>query len=596
MTAGSQPRTLCEAFQRTARIDPDALALRTVGDTLRITWGDYAARVRTIAAALSGLGVTRGDTVAVMLVNRPEFHLVDTAALHLGACPFSIYNSSSPEQIEHLFANAGNKIVVTEPQFVPRLLASGAATVISIEPCDGAALLTDLESAADPAFDLEAAMAAVSPDDLATLIYTSGTTGPSKGVEITHAQALAQVFAISEWLPLEFGATSTSFLPLAHIAERGVGYYRQLVYGSTLTPVADPRQVVAALTELHPDHWGAVPSVWQRIRGALEMGIAEAPEPVRAAVAAAVDAAEIRGRGEEVPADLAAAVEAAAPVLDGLRAKIGLDKAPWLISGAAAIPVETLLFFSGIGVEIYEAWGMSEVSGIGIANAPGHRKLGSVGRALPGTEVRLAEDGELLFRGPQLMSGYRNLPEATAEAIDADGWLHTGDVATIDDEGYVRIVDRKKELIINSGGKNMSPANIEMAIKAAGPLIGNVVAIGDARPYVTALITLEADVAATWAAKNGRADASAAALAADPDVRAAIEVSVRAANERLSRVEQIKRFRILDVYWAPASDELTPTMKLRRKPIAGKYATQIEELYEAQPPPAVCSLRAPDET
>jgi long-subunit acyl-CoA synthetase (AMP-forming) len=586
------PRTLCEAFQRTARIDPEALALRTVGDTVRITWGEYAARVRTIAAALAGLGVSRGDTVAVMLVNRPEFHLVDTAVLHLGACPFSIYNSSSAEQIEYLFSNAGNKVVVTEPQFVPRLLAAGATTVISVEPCEGTQVLSELEAAADAGFDLDAAWQAVSPDDLATLIYTSGTTGPPKGVEITHAQALAQVVAITEWLPLEFGWTSTSFLPVAHIAERGVGYYRQLVYGTSITPVADPKQVVAALTELHPDQWGAVPSVWQRIRGALEVGIADAPEPVRAAVAAAVQAAGLRSRGEAVPAELSAAVEAAAPVLDGLRAKIGLDRARYLISGAAAIPVETLQFFSAIGVEIYEAWGMSEVSGIGISNAPGHRKFGTVGRAVPGAEVRLADDGELLFRGPQLMSGYRNLPEATADAIDADGWLHTGDVATIDDEGYVTIVDRKKELIINSGGKNMSPANIETTIKAAGSLIGQVVAIGDARPYVTALITLDPDVAAAWAANHGRADASPGALAADPDVRAAIEGSVRAANERLSRVEQIKRFRILDTYWLPAGDELTPTMKLRRKPIAAKYAAEIEEMYAAEPPVAVCDLRS----
>ncbi|MGQ0843663.1 MAG: AMP-binding protein [Sporichthyaceae bacterium] len=590
MSESPRPQTLCEAFQRTAAIDPDAVALRTVGGAVEVTWGRYAERVRSIAAALAGLGVGRGDTVALMLVNRPEFHLVDVAALHLGACPFSIYNSSSPEQIEHLFANAATKVVISEAAFAARLLEAGAGCVVTVDDAPGTHSLAELEAGAAP-IDFDATWRAVQPTDLATLIYTSGTTGPSKGVEITHEQALAQVWAVTEWLPIRFGDTSVSFLPSAHIAERGVMHYTQLAHGSTLTCVADPRQVALALPEVRPDYWGAVPSVWQRIRGALELGLTAQPEPVRKAVAAAVAAQEATRRGEEVPAELAAAVDAAAPVLGALRAKIGMDRVRWAVCGAAAVPAETLVFFGALGIEIYECWGMSEVSGIGISNAPGHRKIGSVGRAVPGTEVRLAEDGELLFRGRQNMTGYRALAEATAEAIDADGWLHTGDVATIDEDGYVSIVDRKKELIINEAGKNMSPANIELTVKAAAPLIGNVVAIGDARPYVTALIVLEADAAAAWAKDNGRPDASAAALAADPAVRETLESSVRAANLRLSRVEQIKRFRILDAFWAPASEELTPTMKLRRKPIAARYAAQIEDLYAPDPSPSVIDLR-----
>jgi len=282
------------------------------------------------------------------------------------------------------------------------------------------------------------------------------------------------------------------------------------------------------------------------------------------------------GPGEALLAEYARADEL---VLSKIRAQIGLDQVAWSVSGAAPTSIDVLEFFGAIGLPICELWGMSELSCCATINPPNRIKIGTVGPALPGVELAIAEDGELLTRGPLVMRGYRNEPAKTAETIDADGWLHTGDVATIDDEGYVRIVDRKKELIINAAGKNMSPANIESQLKSASPLIGQAIAIGDRRPYNVALIVLDPDACAAYAAKAGRSDASAATLCRDEGIVAAVTAAVETANGGLSRVEQIKTFRILPVDWMPGGDELTPTMKLKRKPIAEKYAAEIDALY-----------------
>jgi long-subunit acyl-CoA synthetase (AMP-forming) len=262
-----------------------------------------------------------------------------------------------------------------------------------------------------------------------------------------------------------------------------------------------------------------------------------------------------------------------------VRANLGLDQAEWLISGAAPIPVAVLEYFLALGLEICEVWGMSELSCCATVNPPGDIRIGTVGKALAGTELKLGGDGELLCRGPLVMKGYRNDPEKTSEAIDADGWLHTGDIAEIDEDGYVRIVDRKKELIINAAGKNMSPANIEQQLKEASPLIGQAICIGDRRPYNVALIVLDPDACAQWAAQRELRDPSAAALAGNADLQSEVARGVDEANGHLSRVEQIKRFAVLPLDWEPGGDELTPTMKLKRKPIHEKYATEIETLY-----------------
>jgi long-subunit acyl-CoA synthetase (AMP-forming) len=544
MAAGRRERpqaldaaTMCEAFQATAADHPDLVALRTPGGAVEITYAEYSRRVRSIAAGLAAIGVERGDTVGIMLLNRPEFNLIDTAAMHLGATPFSIYNTSSPEQVAYLFGNAGNTVVITEEQFLGTIESAGAEGVEQVICIDGGpepmVTLEELEAAGDAGFDFEAAWRAVEPDDLLTLCYTSGTTGPPKGVQLTHANLLAEAGAVYDAIGLEPGDRTVSYLPHAHMADRFSGHYGPMAYAHTVTVVSDPREVVAALPEVRPTVWTAVPRIWEKIKAALE------------------------AQGVTDPAAMPDAQRRA------VLAKLGLDEVRIAYAGAAPTPIEVLEYFRDLGIEITEVWGMSELSCVATANPPGAARLGTVGKAIPGVELRLADDGELLARGPILMAGYRNDPEKTAEAIDADGWLHTGDVAEIDDDGFVRIVDRKKELIINAAGKNMSPANIEARLKTSSPLIGQAICIGDRRPYNVALVVLDPDVAAGWTTS----------------VLAEVQRGVEEANGHLSRVEQVKRFKVLDDDWLPGGDELTPTMKLKRKPIAAKYAAEIDALY-----------------
>lgn len=584
-------RTLCAAFQQTASARPDAVALRTPDDSVALTWAEYAARVRNVASGLAALGVTRGDTVALMLTNRPEFHVVDTGALHVGATPFSIYNTLASDQITHVLGNAGTKVVITELQFLEKLKAAdtdGQVThfVCVDGPAEGAITLAELEAAGDPSYDFDAGWKDVEPGDVLTLIYTSGTTGPSKGVELTHANLMAEMDALDGYFPLTHDDKLVSYLPDAHIANRWGAHYNNLRYGIQVTTVADPKQLIATLPSVRPTFFGAVPAVWYKVKAGIEAALAAEPDEKKRkiaqwAIATGTKVAWLKSDHKSVPIALRLQhVLADRLVLSKLRERMGLDRVRVAATGASAIAPDALAFMLALGVPVLEVWGMSETSAVVTMNPPDGIRIGTVGKVVPGgSEITLAADGELLVRGPLLMKGYRNDPVKTAEAIDSDGWMHTGDIATIDDEGYVRIVDRKKELIINAAGKNMSPQNIEGAVKVACPLVMSVVAIGDDRPYVTALLTLDPDACAAYGAKVGLADASPAVLAQDDAVRALIQSGVDQANEKLSRVEQIKKFAVLAQPWEPGGDELTPTMKLKRTPIAKKYATEIDALY-----------------
>lgn len=547
--------TLCEAFQITAAERPTQVALRTPADEVSITWATYADRVRRIAGGLAALGVRRGDTVGLMLVNRPEFHLVDTAVLHLGATPFSIYNSSAQEQIAHMFGNAGNRVVVTERAFVPAIREALPGTqvahiVLVDDESSEAFSLDQLEGMGEADFDFDATWREVMPTDLATLIYTSGTTGPPKGVELTHANLLAQIRAVHERLSVDIGGRTMSYLPSAHLADRWMSHYQGSIgMGFTVTCIADPATVVTHLPDCRPTAWGGVPRVFEKVKAALE------------------------AQGIIDPSALSEAQRA------GIVAKLGLDQCVSLFIGGSPVQDELVRYFHGLGLPLGEVLGMSETSCLIAANPPSDIRIGSAGPPLRGMEAKLEGDGELLVRGPLVMVGYRGEPERTKEVIDEDGWFHTGDIAEIDAEGYISIVDRKKELIINAAGKNMSPANIELTLKSAHSLIGQAVAIGDNRPYNVALIVLDPDASGAFAEAHAFSDGSVGVLAKDERIRDVIATAIDAANARLSRVEQIKRFTILDVDWSPDSDELTPTMKLKRKPIAAKYADLIEQLY-----------------
>lgn len=594
MNPASQPRTMCEAFQATAARTPNSIALRTPNSGINITWREYAERVRNLATGLAGLGVSHGDTVAIMLTNRPEFHLIDTAALHAGATPFSIYNTLAPEQINYLLSNAGNRVVVCESQFLPQIRAASEGTKVEHIICvdatgqpqsEGTITLAALESGRAPGFDFEASWRSLVPEDVLTIIYTSGTTGPPKGVELTHANMLAELDATTDISPVTHTDSVVSYLPDAHVANRWGAHYTSLYTGMQIITLADMKQMINVLPDVRPTFFGAVPQVWYKLKAGIEAKLAAEPSGVKRRMAAwALDVGTRKVRLESASTPVPASIRiqyalAEKLVLSKIRAALGLDRVRFAASGAAAIAPEALEFVLALGIPCCELWGMSESSCAATVNPPDAIRIGTVGKALKNVELSLAEDGELLLRGPLVMKGYRNDPAKTAEAIDADGWLHTGDIATIDDDGYVRIVDRKKELIINAAGKNMSPANIEGTIKVCCPLVGSAVAIGDDRPYIVALITLDPDIVALFAAKAGLTDTSPAALATNPAIQAAIEAGIKDANAKLARVEQIKKFTILPEMWEPGGDEVTPTMKLKRRPIAAKYAAEIEELY-----------------
>ncbi|WP_280386301.1 AMP-dependent synthetase/ligase [Nocardia wallacei] len=582
--------TLCEAFQSVSARNPDAVALRTPGDAVTVTWRQYRERVRSIASGLAGLGVGRGDTVALMLTNRPEFHLCDTAVLHTGATPFSMYNTNPAEALAYLFGNARNRVVICEEQFVPVVLAAKElGGVVEHVVCVDAAPpgtigLDAVEAGPSADFDFDKTWRAVRSDDLLTIVYTSGTTGPPKGVELTHANFIADARVIEEFGEITPDDKVISYLPDAHAANRWFTHYVNLLHGVQITDLAETKQVVQALTEIRPTAFLAVPRVWVKMRTAVESALAAERSPLRRALAQwAIETGrarvrvESRGRAPGVPLRVRHAV-ADRLVLSRIRARIGLDRLRIAATGAAPIPPEVHEFVLGLGLRVCEAYGMTECTAAATVNRPDRIRLGTVGTPVPGAEIRLADDGEVLVRGPMVMRGYRGDPEKTEEAIDSDGWLHTGDIGSVDPDGYLRIVDRKKELIINAAGKNMSPTNIENTVVAACPLVGIVVVIGDQRSYNTALICLDPDATAAFAAAHGL-DGTPAELAAHPLVHKRIQGDIDVANTKLSRVEQVKRFTILDEIWEPGGTHLTPTGKLRRKPIAADYADVIEAMY-----------------
>ncbi|MGE4425441.1 MAG: long-chain fatty acid--CoA ligase [Solirubrobacteraceae bacterium] len=530
-------QTIGDLLLRTAVEHGERTALQSHDGTVEWSWREYAERARASAAALAGAGVHRGDTVALWLTNRPEFHVVDAGAALLGAVPFSIYATFTVEQAEHVLSDAESRILVTEPQFLERALAVLAGGTTALEQIvliegdhagarDWQALLDD----APEGFDVDTAAAAVEPDDLITLIYTSGTTGPPKGVELTHGNVIAQITALTAAVPLEPAQTAISWLPMAHVAERMCTHYIPMALGWQVTCQPDPREIATTLAAVRPEFFFSPPRLWQKLRSAVVARMGSTPEPAQALAA------------------------------------LGLDRVRASLVGAAPCPPDVIAFWNDLGLPLCEVYGLSETTAVATVDNPRDPRLGTVGRAVPGVEVVLSDEGEVLVRGPVIMRGYRNLPEKTAEEIDPDGWLHTGDVGTFDEDGYLRIVDRMKELIINAAGKNMSPANIEATIKSAGPLIGNVCCIGDARPYNVALITLDPDARPAFAGREA------------DEVAAAVE----RANTRLARVEQIKRFHVIEDDWVPGGVELTPTMKLKRKPIAEAYAAEIEGLYRTE--------------
>ncbi|MDQ5894932.1 MAG: long-chain acyl-CoA synthetase [Actinomycetota bacterium] len=581
-------KNLYEAFQNTVSRKGDSLAIKSEEEGVELSWNDLDKRVRSIAGGLHALGIKRGDRVGMLLGARSDFIPIDLAAVSLGALPCSIYQTLAPDQIQYVVEDSGTGLIITETAFLENLLEArknlpGLERVIVLDGDGGDMTMVELE-AMDPEFDPAPFAAEVGLDDPLTLIYTSGTTGPPKGVLLTQGNLMTMLTTVMHSvldIPPD-GGRVISWLPAAHIAERCANYYTPVMHGLEVHICPDPKRIIEFLPKVRPAWFFAVPRIWEKLKAGLESNLASLPEEQRERTLASLNAAirkvKLEQAGEEVPPELAAGVAAADEALfSNLRVALGFDEAVAVSAGAAPTPVEVLEFFHAIGIPVGELWGLSETCGVISINPPSKIKIGTVGPPVPGVEMKVAEDGELLCRSPFVMKEYRNKPEKTAETI-VDGWLLTGDIGEIDEEGYISILDRKKELIINAAGKNMSPANIEAQIKVSSPLINQAVTIGDSRPYNVALIVLDPDFLPVWASQNG-IEGSFEDLAGDERVEAAIQAAVEEANSKMARVEQIKKFKLIPGEWRPGGDELTPTMKLKRKPIAEKYEDEIEDLY-----------------
>jgi long-subunit acyl-CoA synthetase (AMP-forming) len=586
-------QTVAAAFQRTVARYPDKTAIQTLDNSTRYTWSELADRVRRTAAGLAASGIGRGDTVAIVLPNTIDCHVVDYAAVHLGAVPFAIFNSAPAEQIEHQLRRADTTLVITQEAFLDKVSEAVSAlgqqvrhvVVVEDEAPQGVSTLADLERAGDPGFDFDAAWQAITADDLAALIFTSGTTGPPKAAQWSHRTVMSQQRALNAALPLPTD-NIISFMPMAHSGGRITVHYMALAYGATITVCPDIKQLLHALPAVRPDTFFSVPRFWEKLQVAIEAMVQSEPEEKRLVLQRAIEvglqrtkAAEYgssasTGELEELDAEYAETTAALKPIL----ARVGLDRVKSAFVGGAPSTPELSQFFRAVGVPMLEAYGLTEGS-LNVFNRVEMYKSGTAGKPLPGVEIRLADDGELLVRSDLNFVDYRHQPQESAETLDADGWLHTGDVASIDEDGFVSIVDRKKELIINSAGKNMSPVTIESAVKGESSLIGQVVAIGDRRNYVTALITLDPEAAATVGQRLGLSDRPLDQLVAAPQIQQEVAAAVERGNRRLNSNEQIKKFVVLPSVWLPDSDELTPTAKLKRRVIQTKYAQEIESLY-----------------
>ncbi len=419
------------------------------------------------------------------------------------------------------------------------------------------------EAARDPGL-FDATWQQVTPDDLVTLIYTSGTTGQPKGVMLTQRNARAYQASVDRILPeelrtdLDDGMRIVSYLPMAHVTGRSVDHWGPMAAATTLFYCPDQRSVFEVAAQARPTLMFGIPRVWEKLHSALRVGMSGLGLPVEPAQAVAALPAEVRR---------------------AILARPGLDACRVASTGSAPIDPEIIEFFRALGVPLTEGWGMTELSNAATIAAPDRARVGTVGTLLPGMEARIADDGEILIRGPLVMNGYYKDPERTAEAMDADGWMHTGDIGQLDQDGYLKITDRKKELIITSGGKNISPVLVEYQLQR-NPLIGQACAIGDRRNYVTALLVLDPESARAWAAEHGADAASPDELARDPRLLAEVDRAVAEANSHLARVEQVRRYKVLPAEWTSATGELTPTLKKRRRVIVDRYAAEIDALYQ----------------
>jgi long-chain acyl-CoA synthetase len=548
--------------------------------------------VRPLAFGLVTLGVEKGDRVAILGNTRPEWTYFDFAALSIGATVVPIYQTNSPEECRYVLENSDSKVVVVEdaeqlekvrqvrdqlPQLEHVVLMTGAGA-------EDAIAMEDLAAKGGGGDDATwaALYEAVTPEDICTFIYTSGTTGPPKGCIISHGNYRAMLDMVKETSVIEEGDLTYLYLPLAH----SFALLIQLGSYDLGTAIAywerDPLKILPNLAELKPSYFPSVPRIFEKIYTAAtsamekEGGLKKAIFNWAIGVGAKMRETERAGRE---PGFLLQRQYAFADkkVLSKIRGLFG-GNIRLAVSGAAPINPEILRFFDAAGVLVLEGWGMTETSTAATISSPDDFKVGTIGKPFPGCEVKIADDGEILVKGPNVFQGYHKNPEATAETI-VDGWLHTGDIGEIDGDGFIKITGRKKDIIITAGGKNITPANLEAEIKQHA-LVSQCVVVGDRRPYLVALVTLDPEEAVKYAQEHDLSE-DPAQLAQNPDVKASIEAHVEKINQNFARVEQVKKISILPNDLSQESGELTPTLKVKRAVVAQKHEGAIKELYAA---------------
>ena len=563
-----------------ARGAADAYGVRRDDQWVMTSWQDYVDQVKAAARALIALDVEPGAAVSILGSNTPEWVIFDVAAMAVGATPAGIYPTNAPEECAYVIEHSRSPVVLVQDQTqldkvlekwdeLPNLrtvvLMPGASSdvdgVMTWDEFIGRGAGVDMKA-------VDERLSALGPRDPATLIYTSGTTGPPKAVVLPHEAMVSLIESIHSFIPLDTSDSAVSYLPLSHIAEQIVSIHGPAVMGLTVYYEPDILRLADTLKEVRPTAFFAVPRVWEKFYAAVSEKLGEATG-VKASIA---NRAMSVGRqhtaalnqGDQPSGWLAAQYGLFDKLVYGkAREAMGLDRCRFMFSSAAPLSPSIADFFGGLGMQLLQLYGESECTGVCAFNEPTNNRVGSVGRAVPGVEVAIAEDGEIIVRGSNVFLGYLRNPEATAEALGDDGWLRTGDVGHIDDDGFVFITDRKKDIIITAGGENVTPSLIETALQT-NPLIATVVVIGDQRPFLSALVSL---------------DPEAAEGMSDEEIQASVQSAVDEVNAASARVRQLKKFVILDEPLSIEHGELTPTLKVKRKVVREHFSDQIEAMY-----------------
>ncbi len=562
-----------------------------------ISWNDYARAVKEFGLGLVSMGFEPGQAMSIFSNNRPEWHFADLGCMAVGGVTVPIYQTSAPDQIAYILNHSEARYIVCEnEEFASKVLKlrdklETIQKVIVVEGSLDDDLVVTFEEVRRAGRELDGQepelyqerSSGVSPDDLATLVYTSGTTGMPKGAELTHGNIAWTVRSLRQVVKVNEYDRMLSFLPLSHILERLVSHFSQIANGTTTWFAESIDTLVRDLQDCQPTVMVAVPRVWEKAYNRIKEGIEESTGLRHTLATAAIDLglraveAEQAGRSLGIWDSIRLAIFDKL-VFSKIRSQLGMNSVRMAFSGAAPLNTEVCKFFHAIGIRIAEGYGQTEDCGPTSVNPPEKIKIGTVGPPIPGVEVKIADDGEILVKGGNVFRGYYKNPEATAETL-VDGWLHSGDVGKLDDDGYLTITDRKKDLIITAGGKNVAPQELETRLQLA-PIVDQAVVVGDGRKFLSALITLDAEAVEKWAAEKGKSG-SISDLVDDQDLLAEVQKVVDEVNSHFSSAESIKKFKVLDKPFTIDGGEITPTLKVRRRNIVQKYADLIEEMYSS---------------